>query len=54
MRVLLVSAEFPPAMGGIGTSALRLARGLLARADEVRVVTVDPEASNGVPAGSEP
>jgi phosphatidylinositol alpha-1,6-mannosyltransferase len=39
MRLLLISSEFPPGPGGIGTHAYELARGLAARGWEPAVLT---------------
>lgn len=39
MKVIIISAEFPPAIGGVGTFAYNLARGLQAVGASVRVLT---------------
>jgi glycosyltransferase involved in cell wall biosynthesis len=50
MRVAIVTGEYPPAIGGVGDHAWRLARELAARGHRVDVLTsrgVEPEAPRG-------
>lgn len=39
MKILILSSEFPPGPGGIGTHAFELAEGLTAASDQVRVLS---------------
>ena len=44
VRVLSVSGEYPPLLGGVGAYTAELARALLAQGADVRVLT-DPQAA---------